>query len=50
LKIVDYKTDPEEKKKFVDHINNSLEMGPNMKNRFVYGDDRIIFDGVDAIQ
>lgn len=47
--IVDFKVSEEDKNKFVDDINLALELGPKTKNRFKYGDSRIIFDGANAL-
>lgn len=49
LVIVDYQNTVEGKKKFIDHINKELKLGGRTSNRIKYDDDRIIFDGVDAI-
>ncbi len=50
LIIVDFKPDQKSRDEFVDHINEALELGPNMSNRFKYDDPRIIFTGVDSIE
>lgn len=47
--IVDFKSGQEEKREFIDHINKVLEFGPRMKNKFVYDDPRIVFEGADNI-
>ncbi|MGG4018882.1 SIR2 family protein [Priestia megaterium] len=50
LVIVDYQDNLEKQKEFIDRINKELELGPRTSNRFQYGDSRIIFEGVDAIE
>ncbi|MGM0877747.1 MAG: SIR2 family protein [Bacillota bacterium] len=50
LVIVDYQDSPERKREFVNHINKELKLGSRTSNRFEYDDERIIFDGVDAIE
>ena len=47
--IVDFKSTAEEKSMFIDDINNALELGPRMSNRFVENDPRIIFEGANAL-
>ncbi|QSS99545.1 SIR2 family protein [Pontibacillus sp. ALD_SL1] len=49
LVICDFKTDDDEKKAFIDDINKQLSLGPRTSNRFVYGDERVIFEGANAI-
>jgi hypothetical protein len=49
LVICDFKKDEITKNAFIDDLNVQLGLGPRMKNRFVYGDERVIFDGANAI-
>lgn len=49
LVICDFKNNEHDRKAFIDDLNEQLDLGPRTSNRFVYGDDRVIFDGANAI-
>lgn len=49
LIVVDHQTTEEGKENFIDHINEQLELGPRMSNRFKYNDERVLFTGADSL-
>ncbi len=48
--IVDYANSDEQKRSFIAHINEALELGSRTKGRFIENDERVLFGGANNIE